>query len=146
MKQLTWKCFPTSLLRNRCVTALAVASFLSIINSAQADDGKTKVDLRQVDVSADKITPIHLPKVKKNVDSCVSRALKLRHLASSKMGVENTPSNIKVKDVGMAPAALLECIDCGQPCVINGTPCCPGTEDDHCWGVCEGQFPNTYCQ
>jgi hypothetical protein len=34
-------------------------------------------------------------------------------------------------------AALPECVDCGQPCVFHGTPCCPGKEDDDCWGVCE---------
>jgi hypothetical protein len=31
------------------------------------------------------------------------------------------------------------CIECGQICVLGGTPCC-----DPC--TCKGKFPNTYCQ
>jgi hypothetical protein len=32
-----------------------------------------------------------------------------------------------------------DCIDKGQACVINGTPCCGTT-------TCQGKFPNTTCQ
>ncbi len=37
-------------------------------------------------------------------------------------------------------AALPECVDHGQTCVIGGTSCC-GAAD-----TCSGKFPNTICQ
>lgn len=37
-------------------------------------------------------------------------------------------------------AALPECVDHGQTCIIGGTPCC-GAAD-----TCSGKFPNTTCQ
>jgi len=37
-------------------------------------------------------------------------------------------------------AALPQCVDSGQTCVIGGTKCCKATES------CTGKFPNTYCQ
>jgi hypothetical protein len=40
----------------------------------------------------------------------------------------------------MASAALPECVDHGQTCVIGGTPCCNADDD------CKGKFPNTTCQ
>lgn len=36
-------------------------------------------------------------------------------------------------------ARAQSCISKGAACVLNGTPCCPGTS-------CQGKFPNTYCQ
>jgi hypothetical protein len=36
--------------------------------------------------------------------------------------------------------AQSQCIDHGQTCVLNGTPCCLDTD------ACAGTFPNTYCQ
>jgi hypothetical protein len=39
-----------------------------------------------------------------------------------------------------ANAALPECVDDGQPCVIGGTPCCNEASS------CSGTFPNTICQ
>ena len=37
-------------------------------------------------------------------------------------------------------AALPECVDHGQTCIIGGTSCC-GAAD-----TCSGKFPNTTCQ
>ncbi len=36
-------------------------------------------------------------------------------------------------------AALPQCVDPGQTCVIGGTPCCGSN-------TCKGEFPNTTCQ
>jgi hypothetical protein len=36
--------------------------------------------------------------------------------------------------------AQSQCIDHGQTCVLNGTPCCLATD------ACSGTFPNTICQ
>ena len=41
---------------------------------------------------------------------------------------------------GMSRVAQSQCIDHGQTCTINGTPCCQSTDS------CTGKFPNTTCQ
>jgi hypothetical protein len=41
---------------------------------------------------------------------------------------------------GMSRVAQSQCIDHGQTCTINGTPCCQSTDS------CSGTFPNTICQ
>ena len=42
--------------------------------------------------------------------------------------------------ISLVFAALPECVDHGQTCVIGGTPCCNATD------TCSGKFPNTICQ
>jgi len=41
---------------------------------------------------------------------------------------------------GTAVAALPQCVEHNQTCVIGGTPCCLDTD------TCSGKFPNTICQ
>lgn len=60
---------------------------------------------------------------------------------------EQASSTLAVNPKKRRSAALPECVDRGQPCVVNGTPCCfDPDENDPCFGVCEGTFPNTYGQ
>jgi hypothetical protein len=49
------------------------------------------------------------------------------------------PSSLVPAMTRIPPATEAGCIEEGQTCVLNGTPCCGSYE-------CKGSFPNTTCQ
>jgi hypothetical protein len=69
-------------------------------------------------------------------------------LAYAPEGVANAPSVRLMPHMSYAPSHASpmpkrvadQCIEHGQACVLNGTPCCNAADS------CKGTFPNTYCQ
>jgi len=57
--------------------------------------------------------------------------------ASEILSVKQTGQASNQNKLGIVVAQ--DCIDKGQACVLNGTPCCGNT-------TCQGKFPNTTCQ
>lgn len=138
MKQWTLKTIALTSLRSwGGMTLLVVGTFFT----------PTLAELPKVATSTEVHQQANLSDFERKVVACTLRASKLRHFKGNELAAtEDSGVSAVATSERTTASASQQCIECGRPCVLHGTPCCGGTENDGCWGVCEGKFPNTYCQ
>lgn len=113
------------------VTVIAVVCMFSIAYAASYNGLCTKCGHEWTSTSA----PTKCPKCG-NIGITYNKTSSINTTDGSK--VQSCAANDFVAgDNNIVLAA--NCIEKGDACILNGTPCCPGSD-------CKGKFPNTYCK